>query len=148
MLFLYLQVIPLTEHKATNTHSILINDLSLSYTLRDLTPGASYQLQLSTVYESKESVAYASRNFTTSKFVNCISTVITFYLCLLDGVVCIGSIVSRNKSSVIIGSQVKRNLLIYKDILKTLPRYVIMEIIDCLRYETLLKSFEITIFVC
>lgn len=37
------------------------------YILKDLTPGATYQLQLFTVYEHKESVAYISKNFTTSK---------------------------------------------------------------------------------
>ena len=39
------------------------------YTIKDLTPGASYQVQLFTVYEGKESGAYTSRNFTTSKFI-------------------------------------------------------------------------------
>lgn len=37
------------------------------YVLKDLTPGATYQLQLFTVYDQKESVAYISKNFTTSK---------------------------------------------------------------------------------
>lgn len=41
---------------------------SQQYILKDLTPGATYQLQLFTVYELKESVAYISKNFTTSKF--------------------------------------------------------------------------------
>ncbi|XP_034247190.1 tyrosine-protein phosphatase 10D isoform X1 [Thrips palmi] len=35
------------------------------FALKDLMPGASYQLQLFTVYEGKESGAYTSRNFTT-----------------------------------------------------------------------------------
>lgn len=39
---------------------------SVPYTLRDLTPGATYSLQLFTVLDAKESVAYTSRNFTTS----------------------------------------------------------------------------------
>ncbi|XP_029155618.1 tyrosine-protein phosphatase 10D isoform X1 [Nylanderia fulva] len=38
---------------------------SVPYTLRDLTPGATYSLQLFTVLDAKESVAYTSRNFTT-----------------------------------------------------------------------------------
>lgn len=38
------------------------------YVLRDLTPGATYQVQAFTVFENKESAAYTSRNFTTSKF--------------------------------------------------------------------------------
>ncbi|XP_050528950.1 tyrosine-protein phosphatase 10D-like isoform X1 [Daktulosphaira vitifoliae] len=35
------------------------------YVLKDLTPGATYQVQLFAVYDRKESVAYISRNFTT-----------------------------------------------------------------------------------
>ncbi|KAI4503635.1 hypothetical protein M0802_001038 [Mischocyttarus mexicanus] len=38
---------------------------AVPYTLRDLTPGATYSLQLFTVLDTKESVAYTSRNFTT-----------------------------------------------------------------------------------
>ncbi|XP_072759443.1 protein sevenless-like isoform X2 [Anoplolepis gracilipes] len=38
---------------------------SVSYTLQDLTPGATYSLQLFTVLDVKKSVAYISRNFTT-----------------------------------------------------------------------------------
>lgn len=41
---------------------------SQQYVLKDLTPGATYQLQLFTIYDHKESVAYISKNFTTSKF--------------------------------------------------------------------------------
>lgn len=41
---------------------------SQQYILKDLTPGATYQLQLFTVYDHKESVAYISKNFTTSKY--------------------------------------------------------------------------------
>lgn len=40
---------------------------SSSYILRELTPGATYQVQAFTVFEGKESAAYTSRNFTTSK---------------------------------------------------------------------------------
>lgn len=43
---------------------------AVPYTLRDLTPGATYSLQLFTVLGAKESVAYTSRNFTTSNYVN------------------------------------------------------------------------------
>lgn len=38
---------------------------AVPYTLRDLMPGATYSLQLFTVLDTKESVAYTSRNFTT-----------------------------------------------------------------------------------
>ncbi|RZC39021.1 Y phosphatase and/or fn3 domain containing protein [Asbolus verrucosus] len=36
-----------------------------SYLLKELTPGATYQVQAFTVFENKESAAYTSRNFTT-----------------------------------------------------------------------------------
>ncbi|GFY75034.1 tyrosine-protein phosphatase 10D [Trichonephila inaurata madagascariensis] len=38
---------------------------SLSFTLQDLTPGASYEVQLSTLYQEKESSVFISSNFTT-----------------------------------------------------------------------------------
>jgi receptor-type tyrosine-protein phosphatase beta len=38
-----------------------------NYFLKELTPGATYQVQAFTVFENKESAAYTSRNFTTSK---------------------------------------------------------------------------------
>ncbi|KAF6198980.1 hypothetical protein GE061_007003 [Apolygus lucorum] len=40
-------------------------DSAEPHTLKDLTPGGTYQLQLYSVYDSKESAAYTSRNFTT-----------------------------------------------------------------------------------
>lgn len=40
---------------------------AVPYVLRDLIPGATYSLQLFTVLDTKESVAYTSRNFTTSE---------------------------------------------------------------------------------
>lgn len=48
--------------------SFVIDGNARSYIFRELTPGASYQVQLFTVLKDKESVAYTSRNFTTSKF--------------------------------------------------------------------------------
>lgn len=45
-----------------------IDDNSLSYNLKELTPGATYQVQAYTVFDGKESVAYTSRNFTTSTY--------------------------------------------------------------------------------
>ncbi|KAG8237365.1 hypothetical protein J437_LFUL017488 [Ladona fulva] len=59
-----LKVVPLSEGVGKGM-SIQVEANGSPYTLRDLTPGASYQIQLFTVYESKESVAYISRNFTT-----------------------------------------------------------------------------------
>ncbi|XP_049810526.1 tyrosine-protein phosphatase 10D isoform X2 [Schistocerca nitens] len=40
-------------------------ETGLHYRLQNLTPGGSYQVQLLTVYEGKESLVYISRNFTT-----------------------------------------------------------------------------------
>ncbi|XP_008203382.1 tyrosine-protein phosphatase 10D isoform X5 [Nasonia vitripennis] len=50
---------------ASNPWTSVIPADAAPYTLRDLTPGATYSLQLFTVLETKESVAYTSRNFTT-----------------------------------------------------------------------------------
>lgn len=41
---------------------------STSYTLNELVPGATYQVQAFTVFENNESAAYISRNFTTSEY--------------------------------------------------------------------------------
>ncbi len=43
--------------------NIVINETT--NTLRDLTPGATYQVQVSSIYEDKESQTYISTNFTT-----------------------------------------------------------------------------------
>lgn len=53
-----------TNPPSTTRTSVISAD-AIPYTLRDLTPGATYSLQLFTVLEAKESVAYTSRNFTT-----------------------------------------------------------------------------------
>ena len=45
--------------------NIVIREDSSPFQLRDLTPGATYEIQLFTVYENKESAAYISTNFTT-----------------------------------------------------------------------------------
>jgi len=57
-----LKVIPLSEPGKTIRNIVIRETKS---TLRDLTPGASYEIQLFTVYENKESQAYISTNFTT-----------------------------------------------------------------------------------
>uniref|UniRef100_W4VRK2 protein-tyrosine-phosphatase n=1 Tax=Corethrella appendiculata TaxID=1370023 RepID=W4VRK2_9DIPT len=59
-----LKVLGLSDSYVTN-RSIAIDDNQLQYQLRDLTPGATYQVQAYTVFDGKESVAYTSRNFTT-----------------------------------------------------------------------------------
>jgi hypothetical protein len=63
---LYFKVKPLSE-PLSNIRTLLLGPDSSPYILQDLTPGASYQVQLFTVFENKESLAYTSRNFTTSK---------------------------------------------------------------------------------
>ncbi|XP_059616511.1 tyrosine-protein phosphatase 10D isoform X1 [Phlebotomus argentipes] len=57
-----LRVVGLSD--ATN-RTIPIENNSLQYALKELTPGATYQVQAYTVFDGKESVAYTSRNFTT-----------------------------------------------------------------------------------
>ena len=57
-----LKLIPLSEPTATNKN-LTVHETK--YTLQDLTPGASYELQLHTVFENKESQAHLSTNFTT-----------------------------------------------------------------------------------
>ncbi|XP_077287900.1 protein tyrosine phosphatase 10D isoform X2 [Arctopsyche grandis] len=42
-----------------------VEDDTLQYVVKDLQPGATYQVQAYTVFEGKESVAYTSTNFTT-----------------------------------------------------------------------------------
>ncbi|XP_034187138.1 protein tyrosine phosphatase 10D isoform X1 [Osmia lignaria lignaria] len=48
-----------------NPKTSVISADAVPYLLRDLIPGATYSLQLFTVLDTKESVAYTSRNFTT-----------------------------------------------------------------------------------
>ncbi|XP_048512259.1 tyrosine-protein phosphatase 10D isoform X3 [Athalia rosae] len=58
-----LRVQSFTDTSSPRTIVVAANDSS--YTLRDLIPGASYSLQLFTVLDANESVAYTSTNFTT-----------------------------------------------------------------------------------
>lgn len=64
---LLLQVLGLSDAFSTN-RTIPIEGSELQYQVRDLLPGASYQVQAYTVFDNRESLAYTSRNFTTSKF--------------------------------------------------------------------------------
>lgn len=59
-----LKVIPLSE-PLKSIRNIVIREDSSPFPLKDLTPGATYEIQLFTVYENKESAAYISTNFTT-----------------------------------------------------------------------------------
>lgn len=56
----------LSDNFVTN-RTIPIEANELQYNVRDLSPGASYQVQAFTVFDNRESLAYTSRNFTTSK---------------------------------------------------------------------------------
>ncbi|XP_049865569.1 tyrosine-protein phosphatase 10D isoform X2 [Pectinophora gossypiella] len=59
------KVIPLTE-RADGARNITVEGAgNWTYTLRELSPGATYQLHAFTLLHDKESAAYASRNFTT-----------------------------------------------------------------------------------
>ena len=55
-------MIPLSEPGATIRNLVIRETKN---TLRDLSPGATYELQLYTVFENKESQAHLSTNFTT-----------------------------------------------------------------------------------
>jgi len=57
-----LKLIPLSEPGATIRNLVIRETKN---TLRDLSPGATYELQLYTVFENKESQAHLSTNFTT-----------------------------------------------------------------------------------
>ncbi|RZF35702.1 hypothetical protein LSTR_LSTR009570 [Laodelphax striatellus] len=59
-----MKVLPLVEQNV-EPRTIMLPDNASPYTLRDLTPGGTYQVQLFTVYDNKESAVYVSRNFTT-----------------------------------------------------------------------------------
>lgn len=52
---------------SNSNRTIPVEDGIMQYPLRELTPGATYQVQAFTVFDNKESLAYTSRNFTTSK---------------------------------------------------------------------------------
>ncbi|KAF2369031.1 Fibronectin type III [Trinorchestia longiramus] len=62
-----LKVIPLSEPQSS-IRNFEVSEEQLPFPLYDLTPGASYQLQLYTVYEKKESDAFISSNFTTRPY--------------------------------------------------------------------------------
>lgn len=63
------KVIPLTERAEGGARNISVEGAgNWTYTLRDLSPGATYQLHAFTLLHDKESAAYASRNFTTSQY--------------------------------------------------------------------------------
>lgn len=60
-----LKIVPLNEPGAGSQRIINVEDSATQTLVKDLYPGATYQVQAYTVYDGKESVAYTSRNFTT-----------------------------------------------------------------------------------
>lgn len=64
-----LAISPLSDQDEAPERSVHLNDENPPYTLRDLTPGGTYQLQLFSVYKSRESQQSASSNFTDRKSV-------------------------------------------------------------------------------
>lgn len=65
-----LKIQPLVHITDPKQQTITIDNIdSTSYALKELVPGATYQVQAFTVFENRESVAYTSRNFTTSKYI-------------------------------------------------------------------------------
>ncbi|KAL0839964.1 hypothetical protein ABMA28_016572 [Loxostege sticticalis] len=60
------KVIPLTERVEGGARNITVEGAAnWTHTLKELSPGATYQLHAFTLLHDKESAAYASRNFTT-----------------------------------------------------------------------------------
>lgn len=60
------QLLGLSDALATN-RTISVPDGTLESQVNNLIAGASYQVQAYTIFKEKESLAYTSRNFTTSK---------------------------------------------------------------------------------
>ncbi|KAK2713671.1 hypothetical protein QYM36_009520, partial [Artemia franciscana] len=59
-----IKVYPLSE-ATTSVRTLLVSDDASPFTLRDLTPGGSYKIELNTVFENKDSINMVTRNFTT-----------------------------------------------------------------------------------
>lgn len=59
------KIIPLSEHDDTAVKNLNVSNKELTLTLRDLTPGATYEVQLQSLYSKKPSNAFLSANFTT-----------------------------------------------------------------------------------
>nr|XP_023013330.1 tyrosine-protein phosphatase 10D isoform X2 [Leptinotarsa decemlineata] len=61
-----LKINPLVHIPDQKPQTVIIDNFDKPmYVLKDLVPGATYQVQAFTVFENKESAAYTSRNFTT-----------------------------------------------------------------------------------
>ncbi|XP_017052134.1 tyrosine-protein phosphatase 10D isoform X2 [Drosophila ficusphila] len=60
-----IKVLGLSEASSSYNRTFQVNDNTFQHSVKELTPGATYQVQAYTIYDGKESVAYTSRNFTT-----------------------------------------------------------------------------------
>ncbi|XP_075158731.1 protein tyrosine phosphatase 4E isoform X3 [Haematobia irritans] len=60
-----IKVLGLSEASSSYNRVFNVNDSTFQHSAKELTPGATYQVQAYTIYDGKESVAYTSRNFTT-----------------------------------------------------------------------------------
>ena len=61
-----LSVVPLSEKDDNTVRNNYINHVT-PFLLRDLTPGASYEVQLYSVFHGQDSSVFVATNFTTSK---------------------------------------------------------------------------------
>lgn len=59
------KIIPLIEHDDSAIKNLNVSKDELTLKLRDLTPGATYEVQLQSIYARKASNAFLSANFTT-----------------------------------------------------------------------------------
>lgn len=59
------KIIPLSEHDDTAVKNLDVSNNELTLKLRDLTPGATYEVQLQSIFLKKPSNAFLSANFTT-----------------------------------------------------------------------------------
>lgn len=57
--------LPLFEDDDTASKTFYLNEGASPFTLQDLTPGASYEVRLYSLFQGKESINYTSVNFTT-----------------------------------------------------------------------------------
>ena len=57
-------MIPLSE-PLVSVSNVVVTEDQLPFALWDLTPGASYELRLYTIFEKKQSEGFISTNFTT-----------------------------------------------------------------------------------
>lgn len=79
-----------------------------TYTLRDLVPGATYSLQLFTVLDGNESVAYTSNNVTTGKHKPTSMWRLSYYLNIYSSISLIPLQIQTHRGSLSYGSGTRR----------------------------------------